>query len=124
VATKTNPCFFEPAKRKSGCIQYDRPREHSLSIVHRLVLKPPAGRCNSSSTKQQSPQQLSSKDKTRTNLFHHKPQPIYTLTAGARNAQRSAKTSLVTFFGFGKKVTRLSTGIDGFDFKDFDLKNS
>jgi hypothetical protein len=35
----------------------------------------------------------------------------------ARNAKRSAKRSLVTFFGFGKKVTRLSAGTDGLDLK-------
>jgi len=38
-----------------------------------------------------------------------------TPTPGARSAQRSAKPSLVTFFGFGKKVTRQSAGTDGFD---------
>ena len=37
----------------------------------------------------------------------------------ARSAKRSAKRSLVTFFGFGKKVTRLSAGTD-----DLDLKTS
>ncbi len=34
----------------------------------------------------------------------------------ARNAKRSAKPSLVTFFGFGKKVTRLSAETDGLIF--------
>jgi hypothetical protein len=60
-------------------------------------------------------QQPSSKNKTKTNLFHPELQLIYTLTAGARSAKRSAKPSLVTFFGFGKKVTRLSAETDGFD---------
>jgi hypothetical protein len=38
-----------------------------------------------------------------------------TPTNDASSAKRSAKRSLVTFFGFGKKVTRLPAGTGGFD---------
>ena len=39
------------------------------------------------------------------------------------SAKRSAKRSLVTFFGFGKKVTRLSAGTDGLDLYDYAKKS-
>jgi hypothetical protein len=82
-----------------------------------LVFSLPASRCNSPGTQQQPPQQLSSTNKTELDLVHQEPALINPPTTSARSAKRSAKPSLVTFFGFGKKVTRLSAGTDGFDLK-------
>jgi len=82
-----------------------------------FAFKPPASRYNSPSTPQQTPQQFSSKNKTALDLLHQEPTLINPPTTGARSAKRSAKPSLVTFFGFGKKVTRLSAGTDDLDLK-------
>jgi hypothetical protein len=121
VATKTGPSFFEPAKRKNGCIQYDRPREHTVFIVRFSTLLPVAATApvqsnnhhNSSAANTKQSRKLLLKNSN--SLTHRPPQ--------ARNAKRSAKRSLVTFFGFGKKVTRLSAGTDGLDLKISDQQS-
>ena len=58
------------------------------------------------------------KKQNKTNLVHQELSRINTPTIRERSAQRSAKPSLVTFFGFGKKVTRLSAGTDDLDLPD------
>jgi hypothetical protein len=80
-----------------------------------LVSNPPTHCCNSLSTQQQTPQQLRSKNKNRTKLHPKKQRQLTHRLPRTRSAKHSAKRSLVTFFGFGKKVTRLSAGTDGFN---------